>query len=366
VLFGALLIHLGLAIVFAARSAQPAFDFDRYYEIATQPGRPYVDRAVEHAVATVAVFEGLVQLSRGRGGFGLGIVLLNLVADALIVGALLIGWGEAAAAVFAVLLVPVLDLFFNRIDPWPVAAATVAVAAWRQAAPRTAGAALALGVGFKLWPIALAGILFAPPRAAVDAVRFRRNALAAFAVIGGALGVTTLLVAGWRGVSQVVTFRGATGWHIESLVGSLTHLLGGRPRFESGAWRVGLASGPVSIGLFALAAPLGIWSSWRGARSEHPGAGWLAAIAVLLLFSSLFSAQYIIWLLPAAAIAWTEKDRVLVCLTAVALILTGAFWSTYASVTASQTPVLVVVVLRNVVMFVLAAASLRRLARASG
>jgi hypothetical protein len=365
VLVAALAVHACLAIVFAIRSGQPAFDFDRYYEIASQPGRPYVDHPTEQTLATVAVFRGLAHLPGGRAGFGLGMVALNVVADAVIVAALLWGWGEAVAAVFAAMVILVLDLFFNRIDPWPVAAATLAVAAWRRGAPRRMGTALALGVGFKLWPFALAGALLVPPPAtpSKESRRFRVEAVTSFVAIGGALAALTLLVSGLRGVGQVMTFRGASGWQIEGLIGSFMHLLGATPRFESGSWRIGTTSGPVSIALFATAAPLSLASSWLGARRDRIGTGWLAAVSVLLLLSALFSSQYVIWLIPAAAIAWSEGATALVWSTALVVALTTVFWSGFVLVLEGAAPMLVVVVLRNLVLLAVAALSFARLAR---
>jgi hypothetical protein len=369
VLVVALAVHAAMAVTYAVRSAEPAFDFDRYYEIASAPGRPYVDHPAEQTFATVAAFRALAHLPGGRTGFGAGIVALNVLADAVIVATLAWEWGEAVAAVFAVLLILVLDLFFNRIDPWSVASATLAVAAWRRGAPRRMGAALALGVAFKLWPFALAGALFVPPSlvaAPAERGRFRRSALVAFLAVGGAVAAGALLLAGWRGIAQVLTFRGATGWQIEGLVGSLMHLLGGSPRFESGSWRIGTTSGPISVALFAVAAPLCIWSSWRGARGDRIGTGWLAGVTILLLFSALFSSQYVIWLIPAAAIAWSERGRPLVWLTAVAIALTTVFWSFFPSVLASRTPALILVVARNLLLVAIAIVAIVRRPRPSG
>ncbi len=362
-LVGALTVHAAVTVVYAVGSPQPAFDFDRYHEIATAPGRPYRDYPVEFPPVTVGVFRALAHLPGGRAGFGLGIVALNLISDAIIVAALVWGWGEAAAAAFAMLVVPVIYLFFNRIDPWSAAAATLALAAWRRGAPRATGVALAVGASLKLWPLVLAGALFVPPRLSADPRRFRRLAIGAFAVAAAALAAVALLAAGTGGFEQVVTFRGARGWHIESFVGSLIHLAGATPRFESGAWRIGMIDQRVSMVMFALAAPACVWSSWRGARTNRVGLGALAAVAVLLLLSALFSAQYVVWLAPAAAAAWVEGARRATLLTALAVALTAAFWAGFEGVTASRAPMLVLVVARNVVVLALAAHALIELRR---
>jgi hypothetical protein len=165
-------------------------------------------------------------------------------------------------------------------------------------------------------------------------------------------------------VLQVLTFRGATGWQIESLIGSLVHLAGSETmRMESGAWRIGTISSAASIAMFAAAAPICVWSSWRGARLDRVGAGWLGSVSTLLVLSALLSPQYVIWLAPAAGIAWVEGDTGLAVITAIAILLTQIFWSFYGSVLRSELPALLTVVLRNAVLIVLAVsavASLRR------
>ena len=98
VLAVALVIHAIAFSVSAVKSSQPAGDFDRYYEIASAPGRPYVDYPVEHPIATLLVFRTPARVPGGRASFGLGVVVVNLVADVVLVGSLLCGWGIAAAA----------------------------------------------------------------------------------------------------------------------------------------------------------------------------------------------------------------------------------------------------------------------------
>jgi hypothetical protein len=358
ILAAALVIHAIAFTVSAVRSPKPAGDFDRYYEIASAPGRPYVDYQVEHPIATLLVFRSLGRPPATRASFALGVVAVNLVADAVIVGSLFWGWGIAAAACGAAILIPVIDLFFNRVDAWSTAAAVLAVAAWRHNRPLALGCALAVGTAFKLWPLVLAPLFIVPWRD-----RQSRLALGAFIATAAALGSAAVWMAGSRGIVQVLTFRGATGWQIESVVGSIVHLTDTTTlRMESGAWRIGTISGAASISMFLAAAPLCIWSCWRGARLNRMGAGWLAGVTTLLLLSALLSALYVIWLAPAAAIAWTEGDRKLVVLTAIAVALTQLLWSGYGSVLAGERAAMLIVVVRNLVLIGLAVSAIRRLA----
>src|SRR5947209_7647504 len=117
ILIAVLAVHAVAFAISAAHSADPASDFDRYYEIGSTRGRPYVDYQVEHPIGTLLLFKALSRLPGGRASFGLGVVVLNLAADAIIVGALFWGWGAVAAACGAAAIVPVLGLFFNRVDP---------------------------------------------------------------------------------------------------------------------------------------------------------------------------------------------------------------------------------------------------------
>ena len=298
----ALVVHAAIGIRSFINSPEKRDDFNRYYQIATTPGRPYVDYQVEHPIGTLLVFKLLAGLG-GRAAFGYVVVALNALGDALIVAALIRGWGVQAAACYAVILVPVLGLFFNRVDAWPTAAATLAVASWRRGRPGGAGAALAVGSGFKLWPLVLTPLTlraggrsqagaFGPARTQVDPrIPVGLTPLAAFAVVTGVLAGAAAWLAGANSLMQVLTFRGAQGWQIESVVGSLIHLRGSETvRLESGAWRIGTTTGAVSIAMFLAAAPMCLWSSWRGFRTNRPGpVGWRQSLpcSCCRLFSRL-------------------------------------------------------------------------------
>jgi hypothetical protein len=365
----ALVVHAAIGIRSFINSPGKRDDFNRYYEIASTPGRPYVDYQVEHPIGTLLVFKLLAGLG-GRAAFGYVVVALNALGDALIVAALIRGWGVQAAACYAVILVPVLGLFFNRVDAWPTAAATLAVASWRRGRPGGSGAALAVGSAFKLWPLVLTPLTlqggrrsqagaFGPARTQVDRrIPVALTPLVAFAVVAGVLAGAAAWLAGANSLMQVVTFRGAQGWQIESVVGSLIHLRGSETvRLESGAWRIGTTTGAVSIAMFLAAAPMCLWSSWRGFRTNRPGSGWLAAVASLLLLSALLSAQYVIWLTPGVGIAWAEGDRRSVGIAALAVLLTMVYWTYYDLVIAGA-PAALLVVVRNVVLALLLVSAL--------
>jgi hypothetical protein len=349
ILIAALAVHAIAFTIAAVQSPDPAGDFDRYYEIGSTPGRPYVDYQVEHPIATLLVFKSLARLPRGRAQFGLGVVVLDLVGDAIIVSSLIWGWGLMAAAYFAVAVAPVIGLFFTRIDAWSTAAAILAVVGWRRNHPILIGMALAIGGAFKLWPLVLTPLLVVPWRDRRSLV-----ALAAFTATGAALAGAALWIAGTNSLFQVLTFRGATGWQIEGVVGSIIHLTSPATlRLESGSWRIGATSGPVSIAMFLAAAPICLWSTWRGARLNRMGAGWLAGVSALLLLSALLSAQFAIWLTPGAAIAWTDGHKRSAIVAALVVLTTQLFYAFYDFVLHSRTPALLLVLLRNLVLVAL-------------
>ena len=103
----------------------------------------------------------------------------------------------------------------------------------------------------------------------------------------------------------MLTYRGAPGWEYESLPGSVLRLFTrGALRFEAGAWRVGAPPRAASLILSVLlvAAVAAIW--WLAARRPDlpDGVAETAVIAALLVFATLLSPQFLIWLLPFVAI----------------------------------------------------------------
>src|SRR5262249_64308 len=150
-----LAVHVGNGITEMAHSARALPDFVRYYEIATTPGRPYLDYQVEHPPGTLLVFKTLAAITHDRHGFAFDLVALTLCADRGIIGTLWTVWGARAAAFYLFATWPMLAIVYNRVDLLSTSCATVAIAAWRQRRPAASGVAFALGTSFKLWPLPL-------------------------------------------------------------------------------------------------------------------------------------------------------------------------------------------------------------------
>ena len=359
-LFVSLAIHapIGLAATYYSKAENS--DFDNYYNIATRPGRPYVDFPVEFPLATAQTFRSLAPLSGDREQFGVNLVIISFVANLAIAGALAWAWGIEAAACYAFVMIPLLDLFLQRSDLWSTALATAAVAAWRR--ERRAVAAIGFGVGaaFKLWPIAFLPLLLVPSKAGRRAVPIVVAIATGMAILGA-----WLWVAGPRGLYQVLTFRGAQGWEIESTVGAVWMLIDrSSMRVETGAWRIGTTSGPISILLFVLGTIPCMWMIWRGARTGHLGEGWSGGISALLVTSALLSPQYACWLTPASGVAWAEGDKRSAVLTGFAVFLTNLEWKSFGPLLRGEASGIGLVLARNLLLVFIVFDVARRLARA--
>jgi hypothetical protein len=340
-------VHATLFVVLAKQGAPMRGDFERFWQIGADSRRPYRDFAVEYPPVAVAVFRTLATME-GRESFGYTLLSLNMAADALLIGTLMSGWGVSAAMFYVAGVLPMLPVLFYRFDLWPISVATLAVHAWRRRSA-TSGLAFALGFGLKLWPLLLSMWIVCDRD-----LTFRRRAFAVLAV--GCLGIALgwiVFVGGFQGLIQVLTFREARGWSIESTVGAIVHLGDSTTvRVESGAWRVGRVTPFALLGLFVVTAPLSLIAAFRGIVTQRLGASWIAAIGIVLLGSPLLSPQFFAWLLPGAAIAWVNHDRAPALGVVVTLVLSVAILATYADLVGGVKYVELLAVGRNLVCLV--------------
>ena len=285
----------------------------RFVEIAHAPGLPWRDTPVEYAFGDWIVIRAV-----GFGGVGLARALLGLVAfgsDLVAWRAVAAGWGRAAAVRYLWLGAPLLAFIYRRSDLVAVALAVGGLALAARGRERAGGVSLAAGALVKIWPIVVA-----PALAIERHVRALRTA--AIALVAGVAG--WLLLGGADALRQVGTFRGATGWELESTVGVVVWALTGEHRFEAGANRTGTV--PAGAGPALLAATLltvvAIWLLARRRPFTPAGAPALAAVAALLVFAPVFSPQYVVWLVAWGAIAGRDGPR-WSWLASVPVILTG-------------------------------------------
>jgi hypothetical protein len=334
-------------------------DVRRFYAIATTPGTPYRDFPVEYPPVTL----GAIELLNGTSVRATTVRLMwsQVALDLVVAGIMWWGWGRRAAVAYLVLGLPFLcyPFLYLRLDLLSVALAIGAFALLRRQRPVTGGALLALACFAKVWPVVLIPVLV---------LRKTRRAWMSF-VTCAALGLVAWVVwGGLDGPVQVLTFRGATGWQIESTVGAIVHIFSTAPvRDVEGAARIATAPGWARDTLLALGAALiaGIWfiaaqirdAGARGRDALAP----LAAISVLLLTATILSPQYVVWLLPFAAIAATYRERLIAALTFVVCSLSVVSLNLTKELAAGAPVPMTIVVIRNALLVALCAVSAARL-----
>lgn len=359
-LWTSLAVHVPIAIVAVSHSTVKDADFDNYYNIGTRPGQPYKDFAVEFPVAALITFRTIAPMAGNFGRFCLILIIINFAADVAIAGLLAWGWGIPAAACYAFVMIPLLDLFFLRMDLWSTAFATLGVAAWWRGRRNVAAVGFVVGAAYKLWPLAFLPLLLVP-----SSTRSRIASIGTAMAAGLIVLAIWLWVAGPAGLYQVLTFRGARGWEVESTVGAIWALFDQTSlRLELGAWRIGATSGPVSVLFFVLGVVPCLWIVWRGARVRQVGAGWAGGISALLVMSALLSPQFACWLAPASGVAWVEKDRRTAVVIGLVIFLTNLIYKDFNALLHGVTRPLVTVIARNLLLGFLAIDAARRVARA--
>lgn len=274
-------------------------DINRYLALGDAHGVPGRDFTAEYP--PLAILGMRAMAGHGLRTLAIRNGIAQLVADLTIAGVVFAVAGEIGALLYLGIGVMMLPFLLGEFELTAVALALLGVFLARRA-PRTGGLLVAASVFVKPF-----GVLLVP----VFALQRRWRALVS-TVTGIAVGgVAWIAWSGLKGPIDVATFRGSRGWHTESTPGWLLGLLHTRSHYEGGAWRIGA---PPSFVSFALtAATLGavaVW--WWSCRSLRTHADDLAPLGALLLWFSLatlFSPQFVAWLLPFAAIALARGLR---------------------------------------------------------
>jgi uncharacterized membrane protein len=335
----ALLVVVVRADGLAARDA----DIGRANRIATSPAVPYRNVPIEFMPVQTAADRLLA--GGGAADAARRIAVVAFVADMAAAGALWWAWGRRQGATYLALGLPLLSFIYLRFDLVAVALAIWSYALLRRRHPASAGGALGLSVMAKLWPLVLAPLFL---------LRRERRSLLVAAAVCVAIGAAWYVVGGPKGPFQVLTVRDTRGWHVESVVGSVSWALGGTPFREADAMRIGHVTMLARALLGVVLAGLLIWIWWRASvdRRDAMGASSLAAVAALAVCSPVFSPQVAAWLLPFAALAFEgdHDERHTAGVATVAIVLTGAValvWQEQTALPASW--VTWVVLARNLV-----------------
>jgi Glycosyltransferase family 87 len=339
-------------------------DARRFHKIANHDGQPYRDFAIEYPPVMVAAIEVI-----DGGTFRSTTVRLmwsQLVVDLAIAAVVAWAWGRRAGIAYLVIGLPFLlyPFIYLRLDLLSVFLAVLGIALVRRRHQYAGGATLAIACFAKLWPVVLVPMLI---------VRRAWRSLAAFVAVGVAGTAAWVAWGGIDGPMEVLTFRGAKGWEFESTVGALVRSVGGvTPHIERGAWRVGEVTSLVS-GLLVLAMLAGIAAAWFVASRAKPrgtdvldGLAPMAAITVFLVLSPLLSPQFLVWLLPFAAIAAVHGERLVTGLAFIVFGLSVALLALLPELIHGGTFALVVLMIRNAVLLALLAALTVRLVQSAG
>ncbi len=334
-------------------------DADRFFAIGHHAGRPYGDYPVEYPPVLVALVKFLAFATPDQQAFTVTIILISLLAEAALAGMLWRTWSRETALWYLTVDTLLLGLFMVRLDLLSVALVVAAVAAALGSRPRLAAVCVVLAVGVKLWPLPIALLL-----PAIVPVGERRRYVVSAVACGAALGAAWLALGGLSGIEQVVTFRGAVGWQIESVVGSFVRLFTLEPAFTSaGAQRFGHVPGGLAPAMQLAALALTVWAAAHVRTRRDTGAAWVVSVGGFLVASTLFSPQFVAWLVPAGAIAWASGDLLVaaaVAAVAVATVFENSYYMQLVVATPTATAVLLV---RNVVLILAVVAGVRALQR---
>jgi hypothetical protein len=361
------------------------WDVERFQEIADEPGRAWVDHDVEYPPGSVLAIEavaldGVVETHRFLAALSLGIDL----GVALVLG---LAAGRRAAAAYLLIGLPLLPAGLVRFDLWSVALAVVAAIALvglPRGKPETRNGSFAVIVTVaalvKVWPALLVAGAFALGRRTAGLA-----ALAAMSVAGAAW-----LVYGGLSldpIEQVVSLRGATGWHVESLGGTLTSLTSdSEPEKQLNAFRIGqLDRAVVTAGrMVTLAVVIALgWLVARARQTTRAATGaaptaavelellalfMLGSVAALLVTAPLLSPQFLLWLSPWAAIVAgsTNRPTAPVVLTGAAALLTGIVLAYYGPPNLTDTAPAALLLARNAMLVALIPAVAVQLVGSSG
>ncbi len=284
-------------------------DTKRYEEIHDSPGTPYRDFDTEYPPVII----GVIYAIDGPTTWDTAVRLAASQLALELATAGLLAWGWSRRAMLAYLILGTPAVFFPfpwvRTDLVPVFLVVAAMVLAKRSHQILAGVVAATAVFAKFWPVAVAPLF---------ATRRQFRALGAW-VLTGVLGTMAwVLWAGTSGIGQVFSFRGSKGWQIESLPGNVLFLLDpGAAHVEGGAWRTAvevpdLLRWGLTLASFALVALAWWWTDQRHRDDDTAAFGLapLASVTALLVFASIISPQYVLWLLPFAAIVTVgSSDR---------------------------------------------------------
>ncbi|MBV8194376.1 MAG: DUF2029 domain-containing protein, partial [Candidatus Dormibacteraeota bacterium] len=251
-----------LLILDAFHTQHDSGDIGRYQEIVTG-GVPYRAQAVEYPPIAVLILEALHLIAPQRDAFGFAVITTMVLAEAALCVLIWRQFGRGPGFVFVALDTLLYAILLPRIDVLPTLFAAVFVASLGTR-PVTAATAWVAAVGTKLWPLALAPLVLARRQG-----RVRTVVVASVGVV--ALVIGWAVVGGVTAFIDVVTYRGAKGWEIESVIGSVVRAVTGAVvQQQQGAARIGVVPPILGPALLAAGAAAGLLLCILAARAGRP------------------------------------------------------------------------------------------------
>jgi hypothetical protein len=330
-------------------------DAARYRSIAEASGTPYRDFDVEYPPLAFGLFRALGP--HRFEPFRLRLLALQVACQALIVFLLFRVWGRRTAWSYLALSAPMLFVVYTTYDLVGVALAVVGASLIRRRQPLVGAMGFVVGAFTKVWPVVLLPSLL---------VRRQTRAFVASVACGVAGRALWTAWGGRDAIGQVLTYRGARGWQYESVPGSILRLAtGDAVRFERGAWRVGSPAHALSlvVAIVLAGAIVAVWLLTARCSDLPDGLAEVAAITSVLVFSTLMSAQFLIWPLPFVAITADRGIRTLERWAGAVALLTLLDWIWYDPLRPASGRLELAIVGRNaalVALLVVAVVELRR------
>jgi len=339
-------------------------DARRYDEISNSQGTPYRDFEVEYPPVTLA----LVKATHGfdQASTLQKLIVSEVILDLATVGVLAWAWDRRTALAYLVLSAPMIlfPFLYVRIDLLSVFLATLGLGLVRRGLQRSGGATLAVSIYAKVWPAILLPVLL---------IERKTKATVAWCISLAVCGIAWLAWSGTSGPTQVLSFRGSKGWQIESMVGIWYHWSNPlASHVEGGAWRTAAAipayGRPLLTALSGITFLAAWWLAWRRRRDGDDdsvvyGLAPLVCVLGLLIFAPILSPQYILWLLPSAAIVAARRNWVMGGLTVAVTALTTIVFATILTQIKGQFWSMVPLVTRNGLLIVMLIVGFVQLAR---
>jgi uncharacterized membrane protein len=323
--------------------AKPRGDVALYDRIATdvvEGRRPYRDQPIEYPPYVIPLF--LLPRLCGKEGFLWAFPWLAFLGDLSVKLVLLAAGlrqikslrGLIPLTFYCVGAFFLAHLYFFRYDVFPALFSLIGIIAFTRNRYTLSGAAIAVGIGLKLYPVVLVPTLLV--------LSWRKGKLPPFS-LGLLLGLLPLVGMGffmpwWR----FAAFHASRGFQAESTYAVILwggKLLGAWSAiwFHASAWTEvhGLAATALlpwarllwgGATLFSVA-----FASWVALRQSELSPANLAELLLIpllafIVFNLVFSPQYMIWILPLAALAALKKKPVVALAVLMATMTTPFFF----------------------------------------